>query len=217
MFYKKISALIVNPYVTDFKLYDEWMHPLGLYFLIDILTYNEIEVYYFNCLKRDSKSPSRFGTGKFEHTYIPKPPLYSKIKRRYKRYGCSIETLENYLQNLPKIDIVFVGSMMTYWVPGVVETVEIIYRYFPDTPIVCGGISAILIGDYIKERLPKIKIFDKILLTEGNKIFIPSLQKVLHLPENPNFLTGLMKSETQFHGPILLSLGCPFSCSYCAS
>lgn len=213
---RKLSALVVNPYVTDFKLYDEWMHPLGLYFLMDILSYNDIEVYYFNFLKRDMKFTSKFGTGKFEYTYITKPSLYSKIKRRYKRYGCSVDTFESYLKNLSKIDIVFVGSMMTYWVPGFIETVNIISQYLPDKPIVCGGISAILLRDYLKEKIPDLFIYDRSLLTEGNKISISSLQS-LNLPENPSILTGLMQSEKHFHGPIILSFGCPFNCSYCAS
>ena len=34
---RPFAALVVNPFITDFKLYDEWMHPLGLYFLIDLL------------------------------------------------------------------------------------------------------------------------------------------------------------------------------------
>jgi hypothetical protein len=28
-------ALVINPHAADFKLYDEWMHPLGLYLLIE--------------------------------------------------------------------------------------------------------------------------------------------------------------------------------------
>ena len=66
------TALVINPWVTDFKLYDEWMHPLGLYFLISLLTFNGFDVHYCNCLRRDPTSkPKRFATGDFEHREFP--------------------------------------------------------------------------------------------------------------------------------------------------
>ena len=41
--------------------------------------------------------------------------------------------------------------MMTYWYPGVQETIEIIRSVFPQTPIVLGGIYARLCADHAKK------------------------------------------------------------------
>jgi hypothetical protein len=82
------SALVINPWVTDFKLYDEWMHPLGLYFLISLLKHNNYSVYYCNCLSRDAAhvdaqdQTARFITGRIE-----KPPVYKPTRRYYKCFG----------------------------------------------------------------------------------------------------------------------------------
>ena len=63
-----MKILVINPYVTDFKLYDEWMHPLGLYFLMDILRKNGHSISYFNCLQSYSSSPRKHGTASFNFT-----------------------------------------------------------------------------------------------------------------------------------------------------
>ncbi|MBN1578686.1 MAG: hypothetical protein JW913_19135 [Chitinispirillaceae bacterium] len=72
------NVLVCNPYITDFKLYDEWMHPLGLYFLIDLLTANGADVHYFDCLERSPGAPlKKFGTGSFTSRVIPRPAVPS--------------------------------------------------------------------------------------------------------------------------------------------
>jgi len=47
-----------------------------------------------------------------------------------------------------KPDAVFVTSMMTYWYPGVFETIDTIRRVIPKVPVVLGGNYATLCCDH---------------------------------------------------------------------
>jgi pyruvate-formate lyase-activating enzyme len=211
----KKRVLVVNPYITDFKLYDEWMHPVGLYFLIDLLKRNGIETEYFNCLERSPKL-KKYGCGDFLNREIPKPLLYKSINRKYKLYGCEPRTLEIFIENMEKPDLVCVGSMMTYWAPGVIETVKIIRSKLENVPVVIGGIAAQLMPHYFRKLQPGIFTAGPIhLLCEWGKD-IPVLGKLKSVGEL-SLLGGLESLRSTYHGPLLTSLGCPMKCSYCAS
>jgi hypothetical protein len=208
-------VLVVNPYVTDFKLYDEWMHPAGLYFLIDLLKKNGIETEYFNCLERSPKL-KKYGSGDFINREIPKPSLYEYINRKYKLYGCEQNDLETFLENLKKPDLVCIGSLMTYWAPGVIETVKIIRSKLENVPIVIGGIAAQLIPKHFRNLQSEI-------FTGGPLHSVSKWGKGLPVlgdlkPEKELSLLGGFESlKKSYHGPLLASFGCPMSCGYCAS
>lgn len=210
------TALVINPYVADFKLYDEWMHPLGLYFLISLLEKNGIEVRYFNCLQRSDQAKSKkFNTGHFPYTYLEKPHLYQSIPRKYKLYGRPENELSNFLQQDTMPNIICIGTMMTYWLPGVVETIKIIRAVHPEVPIAIGGIAARLMPEAVKELLPESTIIGTIDTTEPfvlHKSIRPLAQE-----EQSSLLAGFRHLEKPAHGPILMSLGCPMACTYCAS
>ena len=215
------TALVINPWVTDFKLYDEWMHPIGLYFLISLLTHKGFEVRYFNCLQRPRSSRQKYGnTGDFEHREFPKPQQYRALKRKYKLYGQSREALESFLSGIPRRpDVICMGSGMTYWLPGLVETARIVNLHFPACVMVVGGISAKLIPLALKKALPDAyvfqgSLFDPDSLRQSGIPFISDLKSTLL---KPSFLDAYQHVTFLHHGPILSSLGCPLSCSYCAS
>jgi hypothetical protein len=215
---KKTVALIINPLVTDFKLYDEWMHPVGLYFLYDYLRQCGYTVHMFNFLDPGFHvQEKKYGTGSFDYIEIPKPDLYQSIKRKYKLYGRSTQSFKEFLQTIPEPDIVCIGGTMTYWAPGMVETYSIVQRLLPNTTILCGGIAAQLIPDYLSSNMPKCKII-------GNLKSIQSIdiQSLEFTHKNIDFSTlsmsdALTTYNTLPHAPVLLSLGCPMRCSYCAS
>ncbi len=213
-------AFVVNPWVTDFKLYDEWMHPLGLYFLISLLEYNGFEVSFFNCLTRDSSTKKkRFSTGDFGRREFPKPALYHAVKRQYKLYGQSQNAFEYFLSSSKRPDVIFLGSHMTYWLPGLVETVRVIRLHYPEIPVVAGGTAVRLAPQVVRSALPDVYCFDGSLFDEPSirRSRIPLFSQLQSAAWTPSFLEAFKHYPSLHHGPVLTSMGCPLSCSYCAS
>lgn len=210
------KVLVINPYITDFKLYDEWMHPVGLYFLLDSLKKNGIQTFYFNCLKQSSRLKN-YSTGNFQSFEIKKPLLYNNIKRKYKLYGRPQSELCEYLSSIDKPDLVCIGSMMTYWAPGVIKTVQTLRKIFPCIPVIIGGIAARLIPQYFKEKLPDCYTADSVF--SKKEIILPSsvYSAFKALSEPVSLIGGMECLKNTNHGPVLLSFGCPMRCSYCAS
>jgi radical SAM superfamily enzyme YgiQ (UPF0313 family) len=215
-----LHALVVNPWVTDFKLYDEWMHPVGLYYLVTLLKNNGVDISYYNCLSRPNGSESKSnGTGNFPFRSYPKPGLYKNIRRYYKQYGQPEELFEKYLLSTPEPNVIFIGSSMTYWVLGIIETVRIIKRVFPHIPVVIGGTSAILIPSFLKSSLPDVSLFrgslfDQKAITGSG---IPCLSSMKALAIDASIIPALELIKPLHHGPVVSSSGCPLRCSYCAS
>ena len=175
-------ALVINPWVVDFKLYDEWMHPVGLYFLIALLRQSGADVRYVNCLERQASAASRpNGTGGFPARPFPKPALYNNVKRRYKLYGIPEDELISRLSSFPAPDAVFVGSSMTYWLPGLAETVRVVKSVYPRAPVIVGGTSAQLIPAAVRNACPGAHVFrgtlfDQSAMQASGIPFLSSLQ-----------------------------------------
>ena len=208
------TAIVINPYVRDFKLYDEWMHPLGLYLLISRLQSIGFNTRYINCLSPKDET-KKFGTAEFPWIEIKKPSLYSAIKRRYKLYGMSAEEFKRQLEQCLKPDIICIGSMMTYWLSGVDETIRRVREVYPEIPIAVGGVGATLFGDYIRRlNYKNVFIIDKKINIAGAEL---SPRIFEQYGQDISLLDGLKSVEKSRHGPVLSTLGCPLSCEYCAS
>jgi hypothetical protein len=215
---KKTVALIINPYISDFKLYDEWMHPVGLYFLYDFFEKTGIIPYFFNFLDPGSHvQQKKFGTGTFESTEIEKPPAYQSIKRKYKLYGRSPQSFTSFLGTISKPDIVCIGGTMTYWAPGIIETYKLVLECIPDSIIVCGGIAAQLIPSYLGQRMPRCHIAGDITGLMSLSNHFPFFQNHNINQRSLSIKSCLSQYRSLQHAPVLLSLGCPMRCSYCAS
>jgi hypothetical protein len=210
-------ALVINPHAADFKLYDEWMHPLGLYFLIDLLCRNRFDVRFFNCLERrpDDRS-KRYNTGDFPCAEIEKPPLYRSIPRNYKRYGRPAPELQAFLASSPRPDLICIGSMMTYWAPGVRFSVETVAEAYPGVPTVIGGIAARLMPSALTAMMPKPVLINPSVIDNDTVVLHPALPP-LTIKTPLSLRPGFEMLSQPLHGPVLASLGCPMNCSYCAS
>jgi len=190
------------------------MHPLGLYLLISRLQSAGFNTRYINCLQPEDET-KKFGTAQFPWIEIKKPPLYSAIKRRYKLYGISSGDFKNQLEKCPAPDIICIGSMMTYWLNGVNETIRQVREAYPKTPIAVGGIGAALFGDYIcSYHHSDVFVVDKEINIAGIEL---SPRMFKQSEQNISLLDGLKLVEKSRHGPVLSALGCPLSCEYCAS
>jgi hypothetical protein len=215
------SALVINPWVVDFKLYDEWMHPVGLYFLISLLRHLGWEVAFHDCLSAGGRrKPKNDGTAGFEYREYPRPPLYRSIPRRYKLYGESAGSFDRYLRSVREPDCIFIGSGMTYWFPGLLETVRSVRSVFPSRPVVAGGVSARLIPGYLRGALGEnVTVYEGALGGAGRLDSYTGgpAAPASTAPRAASLVEGLRCLDRMHHGPVLTSLGCPLRCSYCAS
>ena len=76
-----MRILLVNPWITDFKAYDEWMRPLPLYRFMETHSLTH-DVALIDCLSA-VKKPKRYGTADFESEEIENPEVFRTIPRRF--------------------------------------------------------------------------------------------------------------------------------------
>ena len=138
--------LLINPWIHDFAAYDFWAKPLGLLSLASILRCHGFNISYIDCLDRfhPQATPTdpyaRFGRGPYLKTRISKHPGLADIPRHFSRYGIRKAWLKEDLLAIEPPDLVLMTSMMTYWYPGVQETIGVVREIFPEVTIILGGI-----------------------------------------------------------------------------
>lgn len=218
-------VLLFNPWIHDFAAYDLWMKPLGLLYLGAMLEKAGWDVELIDCLdpfdeavlaRQGRSQPKRkFGAGPLWAEPIETPPLLTDIPRRYKRFGLPPERLWGRLQALPPPRCVLVTSMMTYWYPGVVETIALVRRVFPHVPVVLGGIYATLCWDHAVAHSRA----DQVIAGPGREAILrllgSSSSPPLPFSDWPWPAYHLLPKLDSVS--ILTSWGCPFRCTYCAS
>ena len=222
------NILLVNPWIDDFAAYDFWAKPLGLLTIGGILRDEGYNVSFIDCLDRfhpdirDSIKQGPFGKGRYAKRPIRKPEKLSDIPRTYSRYGISEECLKQQLLALPKPDAVLVTSLMTYWYPGVFETIKIVRKIFPGVAILLGGIYATL----CREHAMKLAGADIVLSGQGERTVLETLEKLTGFSRENRFVSNELDTYPYpcldlqkgiSYVPILTSRGCPYSCAYCAS
>ncbi len=226
---KTPDIVLVNPWIHDFAAYDLWLKPVGLLSIATLLQEHGCNVHMIDCLdiehpamrhSTDVKQPARKKTGKghFYKTEIQKPEALQQFSRPYFRYGILPSVLEADLSVLPKPDAFIVSSMMTYWYPGVQETIASLKRVHPEVPVLLGGVYATLCTSHAE----RISGADAVFSGHCNKDFFTLLsQKTgfdIGFPENycfPQPDCSLLSSKSVI--PLITSHGCPYTCTYCAS
>jgi radical SAM superfamily enzyme YgiQ (UPF0313 family) len=161
-----------------------------------------------------------FGTGKFFSEEINKPPIYAQVPRKFKRYGIPIDSFKEQLGSIPKPEVILVTSIMTYWYPGVHEAVYILKKYFPNTPVILGGIYATLCNGFASSYSKADVVFEgsnirQLLSIIENLTYTRADFKYTNFLEWPNPAFSLYKYLD--YSCVLTSIGCPFKCTYCAS
>jgi len=217
-----MRALLINPWVYDFKAFDFWNKPIGLLIVANTLKKIGFTIDYIDCMDRLSPYYSTktktdiYGRGKYHHEIIEKPKIFKDVLRRYKRYGMPKNCFVDLVNKLPEPDIIFVTSSMTYWYLGVFETIRILRKRFPKTKIILGGIYATICEKHAKKYSGADIIFTG-----------PSEEHLIELLADLGYTTRIKLDldyiipdfsfyDALHYGVILTSRGCPFNCTYCA-
>jgi radical SAM superfamily enzyme YgiQ (UPF0313 family) len=230
---KNFSLLLINPWIYDFTAYDFWSKPLGLLYIASILREQNYEISYIDCMdrynqevlklqNREFPKKDEFGRGSFYKELIKKPAILKDIPRRYSRYGITEEIFLNRLKKLPPPQAVLITSIMTYWYPGVFRVIEMIKEFFPNIPIILGGVYATLCF----EHASKFSGADYIVKGNNVRDCLKILEQLSgNINDYSKYETGLdnlpypawnIYSNLDYIC-ILSSRGCPYRCSYCAS
>lgn len=228
---KKITLL--NPWIHDFSAYDFWVKPLGLLTLAALLRRSGFKVHLIDCLdpslavsvpggQPGTRKRQEWGCGKFPSEEIPKPEALRPIRKRYRRYGLSPAVFQQILATAGRPDLVLVGSMMTYWYPGVVEAVGEVRAAWPGVPVILGGNYATLCPNHARA----FSGADVVIAGDGEFALPGVLRDLFGVRVDFDFDGGDLDSypypALDLMGrldavPILTSRGCPYRCSYCAS
>jgi hypothetical protein len=221
--------LFVNPWIHDFAAFDFWARPMGLMQLIAIVRSQGMTVSYLDCLNRFHPNAKhfkskqyRYGRGAYLKTQISKPKNLHHFPRKYSRYGIPTEWFINDLKSIQPPDIIMITSIMTYWYPGVQETIDCIRFVFKDTPIVLGGIYVRLCLSHAKKNMDadifesgpgELSILE--IIAQLTDFQSTSQIDINHLDTFP-YPAWDLQTHIPFV-PLLTTRGCPFQCEYCAS
>lgn len=231
--------LLVNPWITDFAAYDFWMKPLGLLYLAAKLRQQGESVRLVDCMDRSHPAllrwqgraqpqQQRWHTGKFVRQPVAKPALYAGVPRLYARYGLPPELFDQLCRSGPQPDLILLTSGMTYWYPGLQQTIAALRRLFPQAPIVLGGIYATLCPEHAQQTSGA----DLIVTGEAESVIGDLLEKVAlgAAGEHPRIVAGEPTSHLDElpwpafdlyprldYATLLTSRGCPLKCTFCAS
>jgi radical SAM superfamily enzyme YgiQ (UPF0313 family) len=220
--------LLVNPWIHDFAAYDFWAKPMGLLTIASWLRSHGLTVSYIDCLDRfhasapKSDPGARYGRGPYLKTRIPRPRLLDDVPRHFSRYGIKPQWFKEDLLRLKPPDLVLVTSLMTYWYPGVQETIDVIKSVFPQSPIVLGGIYARLCGNHARQ----LTGVDWVAAERAEESLFLLIERFTGYSTPPRFdpedwdshpYPALDLQNQVNYVPLLTSRGCPFNCSYCAS
>jgi hypothetical protein len=128
-----MQALLVNPWIYDFAAYNLWSEPIGLLAIGACLQGLGWRVSLLDCLDRRHPDlrgckirEDTYGRGHYLKTVVPKPDAVRHIPRRFGRYGLPLDTIRRELAAMPAPDVALVTSGMTYWYPGVQQTIAVV-------------------------------------------------------------------------------------------
>jgi len=217
-----MRALLVNPWIYDFKAFDFWNKPLGLLIVADILKRGGFEIDFIDCMDRLSpyfKTPTKtdcYGRGKYYYELVEKPAIYKNVPRHYKRYGIPRDIFLEQIKRFKRPDIIFVTSSMTYWYLGVFEAIRILKENFSEIPVILGGLYATL----CKEHAIKNSGADLVISGNAEDGLVKFLEEKGYFKkkiEKSEILPDFTVYENLNYGVIICSRGCPFNCTYCAT
>lgn len=210
-----MNVLLVNPWIHDFATYDLWIKPLGLLHLAGVLQQHGFQLDYVDCLQnRFECKPD--GRGKFAKQPIPTPEPLRGVKRQYGRYGISPGLFRSRLETINTPDVIFVTSGMTYWYPGVQETISQLKAKFPKTRIVLGGIYATLMPDHAARHSGADQVISRQFENDVISFLAGSSSGQYRTLDDYPYPAWHLDPNLPYR-VLLTSRGCPYRCTFCAS
>jgi hypothetical protein len=205
---------LVNPWITDFAAANLWSAPLGLLTVAEFLSPYTQDFAWIDCL--EACRPGPWGTGRYPKTPIPKPAVLAGVPRCFSRYGISPDRFREQLQRALPLDAILVTSLMSYWYPGVQETIRLCKQVAPQTPVILGGLYARLNPAHAARESGADAIYTE---AAGAKLLdvLGSLGLDLNLRFPPRRWYELGLWPDKSYAPLLTGEGCPYKCTYCAS
>ncbi len=210
----KPRILLINPWIHDFAAFNLWSRPLGLLKVAEFFSAFDAELFLIDCT--DSFEQNATGVGKYQSEIIQKPQMLRNVPRYYKRYGMTVEDFRTRLRSRMPFDIILVTSIMSYWYPGVQETIGLVRETAGKVPIILGGIYPTLYPNHA------LKHTGADMIHTG-----PVDQRLLRMFQDFGFVLGRRREQPAYYSlgiaslrsfsPLLTSTGCPYHCSYCAS
>lgn len=194
---RESKILAVNPPVYDFAWFDLWARPVGLLNFLAYLRSRGNRVELIDCLYEGRLRPLSHGRWKVRREERDRPLPLREAPRRYYRFGLSEADFQERLRNIEPPDVIVLTSIMTYWYPGVAESIGHLRAAFPGRPIILGGIYATLCPGHASSL--------------GADQVLPAFAA----PRGPALPLDLYQSPG--YAVISTSYGCPRRCHYCAS
>ncbi len=211
---RKSRILLINPWIYDFAAFSLWARPLGLLAVAEYLSAFDADLLFIDCM--DSFEARRLGTGKYRSEIVPKPALLKNVPRYYKRYGMSVHEFTRRLESASPFDIVLMSSVMSYWYPGVQETIRLVKETNRGAAVILGGIYPTLYPDHAAAGAGADYIFTGPLNDRLLSVLRGFGQTISPVREPVPYYRQNLYSSFPF-APLLTSTGCPFQCGYCAS
>ncbi len=191
------------------------------------MRHHGLQVSYIDCLDRfhpqeQASDPyARHGRGPYRKRSIDHPEGLEQIERTYSRYGIEPDWFRKDLNALEAPHLILVTSLMTYWYPGVFETIRIIREIHPRVPLVLGGIYARLCTEHARGYSGA----DEVVTDRGESLFDlierhTGYQAARRFDLSDWTAWPYPAWDLQHvigYVPLLTARGCPFACAYCAA
>ncbi len=208
----RTGYLLVNPWIADVAAYNFWIRPLGLYRIAEWIHERGGEVFLLDCLS-PCDAPAKFPREPVEQ---PEALVRSGIRRRFCRYGITVDEFRRRVRAAGRVAAVLVTSAMSYWYPGMQWAVDEIKQLIPGVPVIAGGVYPTLWPGHARH----FSGADHILCGPLDSCQA-ELAGLLGLPAAPVrervpwYRLGL--HDSQPWTAVRTACGCPYRCTYCAS